>query len=119
VLWASPIHPLERSSEDEGTAEEAVEAVEWSRQAQRAPQPITRLKTLRTGQLLALIAGSHEAACVASAQRRQHHWSHGCSVVGLRCLESDCQIHARAKRSNLQGDGRLMSTERHRTRKQP
>jgi hypothetical protein len=75
-LLAFPNAPLERSPKDEGTAEEADGILEvWNRQAERASQPITPLKPLQTGRLLALIAGSHEAAGAASAGRQ--------SVTGL------------------------------------
>ena len=77
----------------------------WNRLAERASQPITPLKPLQTGRLLALIAGSHEAAGAASAGRQ--------SVTGLMVhttvggwsqmsLSSDCQIHATA----VQGERR-------------
>jgi hypothetical protein len=76
MLLAVPIPPLEeRSSEDEGTAEAAVEY--WEPPGAKGLRPITLLKTLQTGRLLALIAVSHEAACAASAERQERHWSHG------------------------------------------
>ena len=73
MLLAFPNAPLERSSKDEGTAEEADGRLEPP--GGEALQPIKALKPLQTGRLLALIAGSHEAACAASAERQ--------SVTGL------------------------------------
>jgi hypothetical protein len=68
MLLAFPNAPLERSSKDEGTADEAADGI-LEPPGGEGLQPIKPLKALQTGRLLALIAGSHEAACAASAER--------------------------------------------------
>jgi hypothetical protein len=83
MLLAFPNPPLEGSSKDEGTADEVVEYLEPP--GGEGLQPIKPLRGLQTGRLLALIAGSHEAACATSAERQSVTGLMVDRVVSLRC----------------------------------
>jgi hypothetical protein len=81
--WPFPTLPWKDRQKDEGTADEVVEYLEPP--GGEGLQPIKPLRGLQTGRLLALIAGSHEAACATSAERQSVTGLMLDRVVGLRC----------------------------------
>lgn len=108
MLLAFPNAPLDRSSKHEGTAEEAADGILEPPDGEGI-QPIKPLKALQTGRLLALIAGSHEAAGAASAERQ--------SVTGLMVdtvggwSQMSLSLTAKFMRKQLQGERRGATTD--------